>query len=266
MLSIPNSAQDLSATELRRQLAVVKSALDSRDGWNRAAHEHESASFSTTGSGSSSSSHPHLGAGRSRGGAGVIKSNKGDLALKPPGNRVPRIPKSLRNQIVWISGSMELSTITWSTSVVIENNYSFILQNLPNYTSCQNLFDQYCIAQASVSLYSGYPPGATGTPPKLYTAIDFDNSTNLGTVAAIEAYASCKIVDFTIGKVVTRSVSPCVKTNVSNVANAGVAQSWVDCAQSSINHFGIRTMFGISGSSYSCQPTLQLVVAFRNVI
>jgi len=247
--------------------AALREAKDYYDSqWEHVGEDIPYNSGRSSGSHENASRNQNVGTGRSRGGGGVIRANKSDLAFKPPGNKVPKIPRSLRNQIVWLSGSMELSVITWSTSSVVETNYSFILQNLPSYGSAVSLFDQYYIAEATISFFSGYPPGATGTPPKLYTAIDYDNSASVGTVAAIEAYASCKIVDFTVGKVVTRTVCPCVKTTVSNVASAGVNRSWIDCSQATINHFGIRSIFGISGSSYTCQPTLQLIIAFRNVI
>jgi len=245
--------------------AALREAKDYYDNYE---WEHVSADRGSSSSGSNQNSarSPKLGAGRSRGGAGVIRSNKSDLAVKPPSSRVPKIPRSIANQIVWIGGSLDLPTITVSSSVVVETNFAFLISQLPNYGNLCGTFDQYFIGEATISFYSQYPSGGGAWPAKLYTALDFDNTTPCGTVAALEAWSTLKITEMGPTKCAVRSVRPCVKSTVSNVANSGVTRCWIDTAQTSINHFGIRSIVGIAGATYPIYPTQQLLVAFRNVV
>lgn len=252
-----------AVAEVRRQLGVVKSALDSRDSWEAKAAAHEASQFASPGKASVSSGRSGRGGSRGNGGP---RMNRGDLKINPPSTKPPKIPKSLRNQLFWISGSYEPGVITLSTSTVVENNYAALLSNFTGYSNLVALFDQYFIAEFSVSFFSQYPQGGQGTPCKFYSAIDFDNTANLGTISAIESYGSCQIKEMIGGTVVTRSCRPCVKDTVSNVSNSGCVRQWIDTSYSSINHYGIRSIAGVVGATYTILPTISFLICFRNVV
>jgi hypothetical protein len=207
----------------------------------------------------------------SSGSNSMTPRNMSDLAVRPPTNKnVPsKVPKQVSNLICWDIVKYDVSSST-SASVVVENNFNWSLQNHPQYTNWTALFDQYCIPQASITVRSYLPPGSTANASVIYTALDFDNSANLGSVAAIEDFATCGVMMFGESAVVTRSVRPTSKVlggiSGGSSAQSDLVRSWHDCANSTIAHYGIRVMTGLSNAAYPFVTTVTLWFAFRNQI
>jgi hypothetical protein len=111
-------------------------------------------------------------------------------------NQTP--PRDLRSQIYWIQGKRQ-TTVTISNSVPTESNFSFQFQDLVDLYLLTTYFDQYCIYSVTVNI----TPDFEGAGSTLYTfgsvatAIDYDNTTNLGTFAAVESYNSCVVAELT---------------------------------------------------------------------
>lgn len=194
-------------------------------------------------------------------------TKRSDLAVKPPTQlNVPTsVPRVIAGVIAWDSVKTD-STITSSTTVITETNFVFSLSLHPQSASWIALFDQYCVVQATVTFYSALPPGSVSNPNQLYTALDFDNNANIGTVAAIEDFATCENVAMQPTTVHMRSVRPCNKGMVGGGASAVPQRTWLDCATSTTSHYGIRSIVAVNGTSQPIRVSVYVVYAFRNQI
>jgi hypothetical protein len=269
MLALRN-ANDLVA-RVRESLAPLKAALDERDNWELLASQHEAGEIAKMaipkqaahGAGGSSRG------GRSKGGRNR-PINRSDLSVVfTPATTVPKQVPRAGSNIYWRVESTRLSQISASTSGIVENNYSFSLTNLTDYSSLATVFDQFHIAQASIRFMSTTPLSSTGNLGDFHTAIDLDNTTNLGSTAAIDEYASAQVVILSPNRPYhTRSCRPCVKTTTATVASASIERLWLDCAvASAVPHFGIRSILAQVGTAgLLIQPELSLWVAFRSSI
>jgi hypothetical protein len=204
---------------------------------------------------------------RSVGPAGMTPTKTSDLRVKPPTQlNVPsKVPKVIAGVIAWDSVKLN-SGITSSTTTLVETNFSFNLGQHPQASSWTALFDQYCIVQATVSFDSAVPPGSTASPPQLITALDFDNIGALGSIAAIEDYATSEVINMAPGTRHMRSVRPCNKGVVTSTASAVPQRTWVDCGSSTIPHYGIRSIVQQGTVSQPITVTTTIVFAFRNQI
>jgi len=199
--------------------------------------------------------------------------NRQDLTVKPPDpRRIPRsVPRNVASLMSWDTVKSDI-TITTSTSAIVETNFQFSLQAHPQYSSWVALFDQYHIAQVSVTFRSKYPSGVTFAPAVLYTALDFDSAGPLGSVSALEDFSSCELKTMGHEATLTRTVKPCVKSSVYNT-NAGTAYSaelercWIDTTSATnIGHYGIRSILTNSATAYDIVATLTIWFAFRNQV
>jgi len=210
--------------------------------------------------------------GRGRGGSsGVNPQNSSDLAVNPPTHNIPAVvPKLVSNRLAWDVVKVDF-TLTPSTGGIVELNFSAALTDHPQASAWAQLFDQWCIPQFSVTFRSLESPGGTQSISILYTALDFDSVGTLGSIPAIEDYATCRLDTMTTGSTVTRSVRPCVKISTGQVpgsgtnVNASLDRVWQDSGATGTPWLGIRSMVSASNSSaITCTKTIWF--AFRNQI
>lgn len=204
--------------------------------------------------------------GRGAGKGGPI--NRRDMACKPPSmSNVPRVPRNMPNRVVWDVVKFRVTSGN-STSGVVEVNYFWGLTSNPQSSQWQALFDQFTIAQASVTWFSIQPPSNGGTIMELHTAIDFDSNTNLGTLSALDDYGTSRVDPLVFNKQVTRSCRPCVKPDISGVAGAAVAPAWIDTVLgASVPFYGIRSMLApAAGVSNVIVIEQTIWFAFRNTV
>lgn len=207
------------------------------------------------------------GAGASSGGAtGTAPSSRADLKVRPPSmTNVPTsVPRSIPNQVVWDVVKLD-SVIINSTSAPTETNFNASLSAHPQASSWQALFDQWTVPQFSVSFQSMTPPGLTTAPPRLYTALDFDNSNTIGTIQAIEDYSTSACSEMQPLARVVRSVKPCTKP-VNIGTTSGVTRMWIDSGTPSATFFAIRSIVSASGAQCQISVTQTIWFAFRNQI
>jgi hypothetical protein len=174
----------------------------------------------------------------------------------------------MSNKVVWDLVKFDTS-ITVPTSGIIETNFQFNLNQHPQVSNWTPLFDQWCIPQASVTFLSQLPPGATAPPSTLYTALDFDSVGTLGSVTAIEDYATCVVASMDTGRSVTRSVRPCTKLSTQQTStnvNSSMNRSWQDSGAAGTPHYGIRSISTGNGAGYNIVATTTIWFAFRNQI
>jgi hypothetical protein len=233
---------------------------------------------SLLGSGSKSSGSASRGSSR-RGSRGKkVSSKKGgmnpmdrsDLAIRPPRpSNVPRsVPRNLQSLISWDVVKFD-QTLTSSSSAITESGFAAQFSNHPKFASWANLFDQYAIPMFSVEFDSECPPGYTNPPPVLYTAIDFDNTSPTGSAASMEDYSTCEYMVMSPGTRQLRSVRPCVRkvtdTGGSFSAVSVDGPSWIDTISSTVPHYGIRSLLGVSsGGTIQVQVTTTVWFCFRN--
>lgn len=239
--------------------------MNERDYWERAAHEHEQSNFPVLPPVTMRGRSKRRAKGSSAAG-GMSPANQTDLSVRPLGSSIPKgVPRVISNHIAWdtvkISGS-----ITVSTSSVVETNFSFNLSEHPQGSSWASLFDQWCIPQATIVFDSQYPSNTTAAPAILYTALDFDNNTNISTIANIGDFSTCAESAMSMGRRVVRSIKPCVKPYVASTASSAVSRMWCDCAVTTTPWYCIRSMVGVSGVSYFITYTITVWYAFRNQI
>jgi hypothetical protein len=201
---------------------------------------------------------------------GMNPTNRGDLAVKPPDDsNVPKsIPRNVQSLIAW--DSVKVNSLITGASSLVETNYAASLSIHPQASSWASLFDQWTIPQFTVEFDSQIPPGATNIPPVLYTAIDFDNVANLGSIAVLEDYSTCEARQLTTGVRTMRSVRPCVKivqgVSGGSTSTSGVSKAmWVDSGQITTQFYAIRSILGISPATV-VNVTWTIWFAFRNQI
>lgn len=262
--------QPNSLDRVKQALGTIKSALDERDNWEILAAEDEKRQVSKMNAASKPATSRARGG---RGGGKTSRANKSDLRVKPPSiTNIPRrVPRSLKNAVTWSIDKIDLTDINTGTGGggVVENNYTFTQSQSPNTIQWRALFDQFYIAQVSLTFVSALPPGATYGEAILHTALDFDNATGISTLAAIDEYSTSQFDPMSTGKTITRSIKPCQKNTVSGGANTGLTRTWIDCGTGSANaHYGIRSIVDNSAvtTAYSIKVIQTMWIAYRDAI
>jgi len=137
------------------------------------------------------------------------------------------------------------SVLTTSATVPAYYTPSFTLALLdPDYSSLAAVFDQYKVEVIEIILTPRITQATSNvTQPGgfLYSCIDYDDQTSLGSIAAIQAYANV---------IATRMVVPhrrCWKPRMAVATYAGsfggfgnVSAGWVDTASTSVQFYGVK--------------------------
>lgn len=196
----------------------------------------------------------------------VQSSKLSDLQVRPPNARsVPsNVPRQVSNLLAWDVVKLR-STVNTSTTALTENNFSMALSQHPQASSWSVLFDQWCIPMFSLTIYSTQAPGASGTIPELHTALDFDNTTNLNSLATIDDFSTAQVDTLVLNKSVTRSIRPCMKPFVNGSLNA-LDRMWCDSNTSAVPWFGLRSIISQTTAAVPIVFEQTAWFAFRNQI
>jgi len=176
-------------------------------------------------------------------------------------------PKNLLNQIHWVRQNTN-STVTTSTTVLTETNYAFTsVADLQHQSSYFSVFDQYCLHSVVFTILNTNSNASVLALPEVFTAIDYDNVTALGSINGITAFASCNTGVLAAGKSITRYVRPTVQTSVSTFASAAVTRQWIATALPSVPFFGIRTIIAATtAAALTLDVSISCVWAFRSTV
>jgi hypothetical protein len=203
---------------------------------------------------------------------GMNPTNGSDMRVKPmSATNVPRrIPRNIQSLIAWDTVKVTLTLTT--TTGLVETNFTGALNVHPQASSWQGLFDQWSIPQMTVEFDSLLPPGSSVQPPMLYTALDFDNNANIGSITNIEDFSTCEAVPMTAGRRTMRSVRPSVKL-IQGLNGGGTSISgpagpmWVDSGQLTTAFYCIRSILSPAVSTpVSINTTFTIWFCFRNQI
>lgn len=178
-------------------------------------------------------------------------------------------PKNFRAAIYWCESQV---TVDYTITVAVnnENNIAFFANavNLP--TGFLTSFDVYCIYSVAVTFEVVVPSTSTAQYfGDIYTAIDYDNVNNIGSVSSLQQYSTIATHSLQIGRPVTRLIKPCVSPALFvSGASTGYtsARSWVDGAYPNVPHYGLRTVIPNPPTSFTLRAVLNYVVGFRNTI
>jgi len=205
-------------------------------------------------------------------GGAMVNMPRSDLVSRVPSwNLTQKPPLNYMTQIHWIQSSYT-ALVNVSNSGITESNLSFNLSALNSGSNLASLFDTYCIYSAHVryTLLSEY--SSTGSYGYINTAIDYDNVNSLGSLPALQDYSSIQqtILDPQISA--ERFIKPCVSPAIYNASSSafsgfGTSRMWVDCANPSIPHYGLRLICnGNSISGVQVLGFITLTLGFRNNI
>jgi len=208
------------------------------------------------------------------GGNAFVLSHRGDLtqtALRfDLGNSRP--PINYRSQIVWTEATYSDQISVSGVLGFTERNYQFTCNSSTTLSAMRTIYDQYCIYAAVVRVTPEIVAG-TAYAGRLVTAIDYDNVNALGSFSAIANFSNALVETVVPGMSMERFVKPCVAPAVYDTGSAtftgyGTGRLWLDSANGTIPHFGLR--FGVSNPvsplAYTIDITTTLIVGFRNSI
>jgi len=198
---------------------------------------------------------------------GHASIQESDLALTRQSMRnIPsQIPKQISSQIVY--DVVRLSQpVTTALAAITEQNFATSLSAHPEVAQWAALFDQWCIPQYAVTFTSTEPPGSLGQSPVLTTAVDFDNTSALGSLTLLLEFENAQQVVLAPGVSHTRACRPCLKPLLPGGAT-GVDRMWCDSATPAAVWNGIRLIASattVASTSINAQQTIWF--AFRNGI
>jgi len=181
-------------------------------------------------------------------------------------------PRNFRESILWVRGKFQ-AIISISNSVPTENNFATTLSAFTDLAGLAGFFDQYCLYSHTCSITPSFE-GAGSTLYNFgtcYTALDYDNVTNLGSADEIQAYNSCVTFEMTSGQSIQRFWKPCVAPAIYSASAAfagyGVGRQWIDSSVTTVPHYGFRSYF-ISNTVSGMSVTFDVdgVIGFRNNI
>lgn len=193
---------------------------------------------------------------------------KQDLAFRRQNfNIVQSPPKRLSNQIYWGQFKYD-QQFSASGTGISENNLYFTASLFSSVVNFLAAFDQYCIHSIVVTFSSN---ANVTTPIRLWTAIDYDSSTALGSKLGIQGFGSCAFHSIagdgsTSGE---RLLYPCIAPQVTSgitPAAAGIGRAWIDSAYANVNHYGLRTIMDtwINTGVGVLEVTYTAIMGFRN--
>jgi hypothetical protein len=139
---------------------------------------------------------------------------------------------------------------------------------LDQYTQLSQVFDQYRILMAEVWLTPHTSADISLGQGQWFSVLDFDDSTNLTSVAAAQDYQNCLSSPQTCGHyrkfqphVANALYAPSAFSSFGNVASP-----WIDAASGTVAHYGVK--FAATPSTVAVQIfdlTIKLLVELRAV-
>jgi len=169
-------------------------------------------------------------------------------AIKPtPG--VMDIQKTILKpkKVYAIKQNYFVGSIVTSAAVSTFGSVNIQLSNFANATALGLLFDSYRFKNVTVRFVpETFPAGGTGYPP-LLTVLDYDDSVNFTTTAAMRAYDTLYETPF--GSYQERTFTPkyAVGTYSGAFTSFSQASGWCDIASASIQWYGLK--WGIDTTS-----------------
>lgn len=179
--------------------------------------------------------------------------------------RAPRSTAIVKTQPKYFIGNL-----TSSNAAAVLGAMSFTKTSAGDSSSMSAVFDQYRITKIKVFIISNntpQAPGASTAIAQVYTAIDYDDAVAPSTVTEVLNYDNSMI--HVAGANATRTFRPKVIGYVyggGSTAGEVKESPWLDCATSSIEHFGLKYCVtqGTSTNQLSWSLWAQLFIEYKN--
>jgi len=154
-------------------------------------------------------------------------------------------PKNFAQQIHWVE--LTYSTVLGASSTgPTEANAYFNANFFNGFSDFSDCFDAYCLYSVTCAYVSIASGSTSGPPIRLHTAIDYDNTTNIGlpTIMEFTSY-QLDVLVATGNTSAIRYVKPAVAIQVQNATTGlpvpgAIGRCWLDMAYSGTAHYGIR--------------------------
>jgi hypothetical protein len=175
----------------------------------------------------------------------------------------PRIPKGLPSMISVVK-SVDLGIVlTTSATIVTAASLNFTLSQIPEYASFTTLFDQYKIDEVEVFLVNEGNTDNNALDSRIATVLDYDDSTNLTSVAQALDYDNVRVSAFNSGHY--RKLKPRIAVAAYSGSFASYANqsSWIDCASTGVQHYGVKLVAEASVSAANIIGLMRMRVSFR---
>jgi hypothetical protein len=148
--------------------------------------------------------------------------------------------------------------------------YNFTFSVLTQASSLGAVFDQYRLAEIEVTIRPTYTTAISGMlVPLIYSVIDYDDSTTLtGGASTYEAYTNCTTTQFeTVVRRWRPHASSSGLTSGGLVAGVNIESPWIDIANSTVEHFGLKLGMdaGNSGALAGLTINFRALVQVKNV-
>jgi len=196
-----------------------------------------------------------------------VKDDVKRAATVPDISRI-HMPKKLQTQIHWFSTSLQFTKVIASSGSLTEFNFGFSLGDTAISGGIAGLFDQYAIFAINLRYIIQVTNAGAAAIPTYTTAIDYDSIGNLGNIATLRGYSTA--CTSSIAEIQERYIEPCNAPALysgSTFTHYGTARMWVDNANVSTPHYGMRCMLqDMVGGTGNIVVECTYVICARNVI
>jgi len=154
-------------------------------------------------------------------------------------------------------------------------SWFFQLSDLPNVSEFTNLFDMYMIQKVEIRMKLQLDPGAatsaTAFFPELYICNDYDDSTVPVTTDEIRQHQKTKQIVIRPNQWYSHFIKPAVSpliynpNNASSIGYGSKWNTWLDCADVTIPHYGVKYVLETLGTGNSIKVDLKYHIALKGV-
>jgi hypothetical protein len=179
---------------------------------------------------------------------------------------VPDVPRIhlRRDKVHTFERTVSVAFLNAPTAVDTFATYNFSLATLPNSTEYTTLFDQYRIAQITLTFQ---PSTLVATSSPLYSVIDYDDSnapTSLNDLLQYDTLKTTMTGAYHIRTLNPRFTLGAYSGTLTSYANAP-NDMWVDVASPGVQYYGVKICWpAFTGATGTFSVLGRYVVQFRN--
>jgi hypothetical protein len=173
----------------------------------------------------------------------------------------------LDKQVTRTIKTFQLTNVVTSTTVNTFRSYSFSVSSLSDITEMSGVFDQYRLCFVEVKFIPNITEAISSTPLSglNYTVIDLDDANAFTSFSDALDYNSLGVWK------PLETIQVAFKPRMAIAAyGASVFGSftnsepkWIDAASTTVEHYGLKTVFGSTTSSVTYVPIVRLHVEWR---
>lgn len=192
-----------------------------------------------------------------------------DLKIHPlSGAYNESIPRNWENQTYFVRDVCETST-NWTSGGTVYATYQFILSAFYKANVIATVFDQYAMHAVKVQFVHEIQNSSV-TPGEFGSCIDFDSAATPTGFGQLEDYNNFRMSPIAQGQEQTRFLMPCTTPFVyqsgTSLGSFNVGRYWVDSANTSVPHFGIKYAVHGNTTAFTTRLFITGIFAFKNSV